>query len=411
MLNYTNIRIFSSEKAKHEGKILSQAVIHYLHGLKIAARCSVFRGREGLYESGEISSDAFADLSYNLPLLIDVLVPATESDRVLEGLRSMVHDGFIGVLPISFVSYQSARNRLPSHLLVKDIMTTPAIQAHPDFTVRTVLEILLDQDLKALPVVDPSGLPVGIVTTSDLMAAGMPVRTGLFSELPNREQEAFLAKAATIPVSAVMHKNPTVIAESGRAAHAVHLMVEKQHKRLPVVDSKGKLVGMIARIDLMRAVSSERPSTSSPGPDIPEQVPRTVLEIGKLETTPVLETVDLLSAIDALVKQGEERTAVVDQDGKLVGIISDRELFGVLNEGGLGNTVRKLFFPRHKVTTKVSQIMKRDVIHISHDSSLNEALTLMVKHGLKRLPIVDGEGHFLGMVRRDALLIAISHDL
>lgn len=37
---------------------------------------------------------------------------------------------------------------------------------------------------------------------------------------------------------------------------------------------------------------------------------------------------------------------------------------------------------------------------------MEEAIRLMTAHGLKRLPVVDGEGRYLGMLSRDALLRA-----
>lgn len=409
MIPYTNIRIFTSEKARHEGRPLANAVVHYLHGLKIAARCAVFRGREGLYETGEIASDAITDLSYNLPLLIDILVPTPEAERVLQTLKTMVRDGFIGTLPTSFVSYQSDRRLLPAHLLVRDLMTAPAVPAHLDFSVRAVVEILLDRGLKALPVVNESGVPVGIVTTTDLLAAGMPVRPGLFPQLPASEREAFLAKAERMPVTGVMRTNPTVVSETTRASHAAHLMVEQQRKRLPVVDAQGRLVGMVARIDLLRAVSAQRPGAGQ-GPNEIPSAPRRVGDIGKLTSVPVRDTDDLRAAIDVLVQQGEERAAVVDSEGRLVGMVSDRELFGVFHEAGLGNTLRRLFVPTRPYA-RVSEVMRRDILRISQDASLDEALRTMVDHGVKRLPVVDGLDRFLGMIRRDALLIALSHDL
>jgi len=103
---YTRIRIYTSEKARHAGKSMPQAVVHYLHGLKIGARCVVFRGEEGLYENGEISTDAVTDLSYNLPLLIDVLVPAGQAQAVLPVLRAMAPDALVGVDEAGFVKGQ-----------------------------------------------------------------------------------------------------------------------------------------------------------------------------------------------------------------------------------------------------------------------------------------------------------------
>jgi PII-like signaling protein len=99
---YVNIRVHTSEKDRYEGKPVAQAVVHYLHGLKIGARCAVFRGEEGLYETGEISKDSITDLSYHLPLLIEILVPGAEAERVVERLKVLVPHGWIGVTPTRY---------------------------------------------------------------------------------------------------------------------------------------------------------------------------------------------------------------------------------------------------------------------------------------------------------------------
>ena len=50
-------------------------------------------------------------------------------------------------------------------------------------------------------------------------------------------------------------------------------------------------------------------------------------------------------------------------------------------------------------------------ISIQENATIDEALRVMTEKGLKRLPVVDEGGHFRGMIRRDALLITLSHDL
>lgn len=410
MIRYTNIRIYTSEKARHEGRPVAEAVVHFIHDLKIAARCGVFRGREGLYETGEIASDALTDLSYNLPLLIDILVPTEETERIVERLKAIVRDGVIGILPVDFVSFRSERSLLPPHLLVKDVMTREVQKAHADFSLRAAIEVMLDHNLKSLPVVDGTGGVMGIVTTRDLLAASMPLRVGLFPLLPTAEREAFLAKAEAIAVTSVMTKKPVVVNESSPAARAVHLMVRKQKKRLPVVDQRGTLVGMLARIDLMRAVSAEQVLAPTDAAKSSGSFARTIKDIDRQEAAPLSDRSDLLSAVDALVRQGEDQAAVVDQEGHLVGIVSDRELFGVLGSEGFGRSVHRLFVGR-KPQQVIADIMRREVVRLDQTATIDETLRLMVEQGLKRLPVVDEENRFVGMIRRDALLVALSHDL
>jgi len=402
VVEYTHIRIFTSEKARHEGKSVSQAVVHYLHDLKIAARCSVFRGYEGLYETGELSTDGITDLSYNLPIVIDVLVPAHEADTVHAYLKSVVSDGFIGVQPMAFAAARPEGNLLPRRLLVKDLMSAPPSAAHLDFSVRTALELMLDRGLKALPVVDDKAVPIGIVTTQDLLRAGMPVRTGLLSELPEPERNEFLDKASRLTVPQIMTRHPVTVVQTAPISRAVQLMVERGHKRLPVVDEHKRLVGVISRIDVLRAVSSELPSRQQ----VPTKSSASVVrDVARLDAIPVPAQADLMTAVDILVKQDEERTAVVDVLGRVVGVISDRELFEALGRRGFSA-------PRKTggASRTAAEVMKPDTSAVDIDASVEDALRVMVEHGLKRLAVVEN-GRFAGMLRRDNLLAALSRHL
>ena len=69
------------------------------------------------------------------------------------------------------------------------------------------------------------------------------------------------------------------------------------------------------------------------------------------------------------------------------------------------------FFARRKPHQVVVEIVRRDVFRVGQNATTDEALRFMVKNGLKRLLVVDADNRFVGMIRRDALLIALSHDL
>ncbi|TCL75290.1 PII-like signaling protein [Hydrogenispora ethanolica] len=81
-LQYKKIRIFTSENVRWHGKILYNAVIEYVRSLKLAARCIVNRGIAGYYENGEISATNILDLSYHLPVTIELLIPEAELYRM-----------------------------------------------------------------------------------------------------------------------------------------------------------------------------------------------------------------------------------------------------------------------------------------------------------------------------------------
>ena len=106
MLEYTIVRLYTREKARYEGKSLSRAVVDYVHSLGTAARCVVLRGVEGLYETGEMMSASIVEGSYDLPIVIDIILPAAEAEAVIARLETMVTDGFVTVSGARVTSYR-----------------------------------------------------------------------------------------------------------------------------------------------------------------------------------------------------------------------------------------------------------------------------------------------------------------
>jgi CBS domain-containing protein len=75
---------------------------------------------------------------------------------------------------------------------------------------------------------------------------------------------------------------------------------------------------------------------------------------------------------------------IVDQ-GKLVGMITDRDI------------VLRCIAEKHPASSKVEDIMSSDLITISVDANSKEAVQLMAKHQIRRLPVVEG-GKLIGIV-------------
>ncbi|HUX36585.1 MAG TPA: DUF190 domain-containing protein [Rectinemataceae bacterium] len=410
MTDYRVIRIYTREKARFEGKALGSAIVGYIRSLRIAARCVALRGVEGLYESGESVSGAIVEGSYDLPLVIDIVLPAAEAEAVLARLEVMVTDGFISVSGARVTSFRAPSGPLPAHLLVKDIMTAQPLMAHPDFSVRSAVELLLDRDLKSLPVVDAREGVVGIVTQRDLMRkASMPLRLGLLGSLDESLREAWLVSMERLPISAVMTAEPKTIREDQDASTAIHFMARARMKRLPVVDAKGGLVGMLSRIDVLRAIARQRgPAPAEFADRLPPSGARIVADIEERDSLALDASATLREATEALARDSAQRAAVVDAEGRLLGLVTDKILFEAIDRAASG--FRRLF-PGMGQGRRVSDIMLRDIAKIGEGAGIGEALRLMTERGLKRIPVVDAEGRFRGMVRRDTILLALTGDL
>ena len=78
---------------------------------------------------------------------------------------------------------------------------------------------------------------------------------------------------------------------------------------------------------------------------------------------------------------------LVEREGKLVGIVTERDFVVRVLATGLDHS-----------KTKVGDVMSYPVIAVSPDSPIEEAVALMLSHGFRRLPVVDLEGKLLGMI-------------
>lgn len=417
-LQYKIIRIFIGEEVHWHGKPLYNAIIEYIRSLKLAARCVVHRGIAGCYENGEISTQNILDLSYNLPVTIEILLPATEIDPVLSHLETMVPDGIISSADLEINVYHSSKRLIPGQLKVKEVMSTSLKTVTPDIPVNQVVNFMLDNALKGIPVVDARQHPVGIITQGDLMAkAGMPVRLGLLNKLEPGRVQAFLKGAAVKTAQDIMSRSLTTIKEEQTLREAVQIMLRQQLKRLPVTGAEGKLVGMIARIDVFRTITKQAPKWQflqkqnivvNNNQPVSNVLQRDLLTVNP--DTPVPEVIEKITGNDV------QRIAVVDRQGKFLGLISDSDLLPVIAvQPGLWDVIiSKLTFIekgrrlnellQHVRATTAAEVMDINVMTIWEDASIDEAVQLMAEKGLKRLPVVDKDGVFKGLISRDSVL-------
>lgn len=411
MTDYSTVHVYTHEKAKYEGQELGPAVVSFIHSLKIAARCVVFRGVEGCYENGSLVTQRIVELSYHMPLVIEILLPSEEVPRVLEKLKPMVSDGIITLSKIEVVSFQAPRSILPPHLLVRDVMTSKPIFAHTDFSVRTAVELMMDYQLKSLPVVDKHHHLEGMVTQSDLVErAGMPSRFGLFARLGEEELEGWLTKMDHTPLASIMTKNPQAVREDHRVAEAIHLMVRKNLKRLPVVDAQGTLRGVISRIDTLKALSA---SASQDASDLVQEgkppAAHVVRDLTARESVSLSPELHLKIAIDKLGKLNVQRAAVTDDQGKLIGLITDSLILKALDSAASPFHPWKQYRTHGGSDITVKEIMERNVVSVTEDTPIEEVLRVFVERGFKRIPVVDQDGTFKGLLRRDSLLTELSY--
>jgi CBS domain-containing protein len=147
---------------------------------------------------------------------------------------------------------------------VAEIMERDAPSVAPDAGVEDVVALFKELDVSALPVVNSGGRCVGIVTEKDLVITDdegdlhIPHYIELFGGLvffpPElRVFERRLKKAAAARVQDLMTEPPVTVEPATTLHEAAHVIVERGHSRLPVVEH-GRYVGLVTRADVLAAL-------------------------------------------------------------------------------------------------------------------------------------------------------------
>jgi CBS domain-containing protein len=149
--------------------------------------------------------------------------------------------------------------------IVADLMTREPILARSEMSVKEAIKILADRRISGLPVVDENDLLIGIISETDLMwqetgvtppAYIMVLDSVIYLENPSRyEQE--LHKALGQTVGEVMSRVPVSIAPEKSVQEAAKLLHDRNIHRLPVVDPAGKVIGILTRGDIVRAMVAD----------------------------------------------------------------------------------------------------------------------------------------------------------
>jgi CBS domain-containing protein len=168
----------------------------------------------------------------------------------------------------------------PSHTAAQDhermkareLMTREVVSARADMPTTQVAQVLLEKRISAVPVVDEGGTPIGMVSEGDLLGREDTDRDArrdwwlaLLAEGMALGEE-FLAslRAPERTVRSVMSGPVVCVGEDTDAAEIAQLLAAYRIKRVPVVRD-GRIVGIVSRADLLRALSTRPAATPKPG--------------------------------------------------------------------------------------------------------------------------------------------------
>ncbi|GIU90192.1 MAG: hypothetical protein KatS3mg010_1291 [Acidimicrobiia bacterium] len=153
---------------------------------------------------------------------------------------------------------------MPGTTFVRDVMSTDVATLRPDQTVAQAADELAARRFGAMPVVDAEGRLVGLLRDEDLIVSEARVHVPTFLNffgatvpLPGemKHVEEDLHKVAGATVADVMETDPATVAPGDTLEDVATLMHDADVSHVPVVDAERRVVGIVARGDIVQFIA------------------------------------------------------------------------------------------------------------------------------------------------------------
>ena len=126
-------------------------------------------------------------------------------------------------------------------MIASDLMTTNVVAARESTTGTEISTRLLIGEFNGVPVIDNNIRVIGIVTAADILRA---VREG--------------KNLDAVSATDIMTRNPIVVKRNTEIDEIIDIMLQRVIVLVPVVDDDNKLIGVVARLDILREKLNEK---------------------------------------------------------------------------------------------------------------------------------------------------------
>jgi len=413
------VRIYLSEGDRVGHLPASMALLEYLRR-EGAQGATVSRAVSGFGSTGQIHVPHLVDVAQDLPVVVEWIDAPEVVERLLPRVKEMVPRGLLTMDDTEILLRRANPVReLPVALTARDVMSREVVSVSKDTPLRDVVELMLTKVYRAVPVLS-EGVPIGIITNSDLVKkGGLGVRVELLQALDKPEVHDVLARlsASGKVASDVMTEGAVVVHANTKLPAVAEVMTNRRLKRLPVVDDHGLLLGMVSRLDLLRVASRsvERADEAPPEWALAGDTP-----IGRLmrrDVPMVHPDTPLTEVFQAVIATRLNRAFVVDSDGRVLGLVTDAELLDrvtpSLRPSALRSLMHRLPFGRGREESRseerararrAADLMNKEVATAKEDTLLSDGITRMLQGSHKVLAVLDAQDHLVGIVDRADVL-------
>jgi CBS-domain-containing membrane protein len=156
------------------------------------------------------------------------------------------------------IALRHAQERNATQVPVRNLMTSAVVTIKRDADLHEAARLLSENMISGMPVVDDNNRVIGVISEADiLILAGMKKEHTFKDILRNILGEPVSAKKRGNKVEDVMGFPPITSKADDDIGEVAKILDDRRIKRLPVVDDEGKLIGIISRADIVRAIGKK----------------------------------------------------------------------------------------------------------------------------------------------------------
>lgn len=146
-------------------------------------------------------------------------------------------------------------------LTAREIMTSEVVTVTPETSLKDLVNKFVETRLGNMPVVDDAGKLVGLISESDLIEQQKPLHIptvmaifdGVFYLDSEKDFKEQVDRLTATTVGELCNKKPVICSPEATVRDLAGLMSKHKVHLLPVVED-GNMIGVVARLDLIRAM-------------------------------------------------------------------------------------------------------------------------------------------------------------
>jgi CBS domain-containing protein len=255
MIKYNISRIVVAKNNQPVGILTEKDIARFLYSEVPSRRLNEIMVDE-IMSKDPITADEDSDLRKCAKLMLE---KGISSLIVVDGRKNLK-----GLFTKTDLLYAYVENFAGEHL-IGEFMTKKVLTVAPDEPVHMTILLMSTHKVSRIVVVKDNH-PVGIITGRDLLPVSAVFGTATFGSywtlredlIEQRRKQAYIPSGmkAIFIASDVMNSNPIVISEGYDLADAGYIMLRNRISGLPVIDSNKKLIGIVTKTDIVKALAS-----------------------------------------------------------------------------------------------------------------------------------------------------------